>query len=416
MSPEYTSTRRVGIEKINLYGGSLTLDLAELARARGLDPDRVVHDYMISRRSLNPLYEDSITMAVNAARPMLSSEDISDIGLLVVGTESATDFGKPISTNVHAALGLSPNVRNYETKHACYSGIAALDSAINWVASGLNHGRKALVIASDFSRTHLDSKEEFVMGGVAAALIVSETPRIIEFELEHRGSWTTDVYDTFRPSGRDEMGNGDLSLYTYMDAVEGAYKDYVRMIGTDVDFRRHFDYLVYHTPFAGMAFQAHRTLFNIDERHSKREVRADFDARVLESLHYSRQLGSTYSCSNFTGLCSLLVRYPDLTAGARIGFFAYGSGAIGEFYSGLLCAEACATVAAMNLDRSMQARRPVSVAEYEQIELARDSAVEQRDYSPDMSLPEDWYAERYAGKGYLVLKRVDNFRRIYEWS
>ena len=41
-----TSMNQVGIEKINLYGCSLYLKQAELARARGKDPEQVVKNYL----------------------------------------------------------------------------------------------------------------------------------------------------------------------------------------------------------------------------------------------------------------------------------------------------------------------------------------------------------------------------------
>ena len=121
-------------------------------------------------------------MGANAARPILTEEDKQSIGMIIVGTEGSVDFGKPISTNIQRALGLPNTVRSYETKHACYSGVAALDTAVNWIASGLNKGKKALVIAADFSRMHLNKDHEFVLGGSAAAVLVSETPAIVVFE------------------------------------------------------------------------------------------------------------------------------------------------------------------------------------------------------------------------------------------
>ena len=150
----------IGIESLNIYGSSMKVDQRKLAEARGKDPQKVVDDFLIDTRSLIPLWEDAVTMGANAAKPLMEDIDPDSIGMLIVGTEGSVDFGKPISTNIMGALGLSGNVRNYETKHACYSGVAAIDTAVNWLASGLNGGRKALVISTDFSREHLNTKEE----------------------------------------------------------------------------------------------------------------------------------------------------------------------------------------------------------------------------------------------------------------
>jgi hydroxymethylglutaryl-CoA synthase len=359
-------------------------------------------------------------MGANAARRMLTPEDRESIGMLIVGTEGGVDFGKPMSTNLHGALGLSTNVRNYETKHACYSGVAALDTAVNWLAAGLNHGKKALVIATDFSRAHMHLKEEFVMGGVAAAALVSTDPKVIEFELEKKGTWTTDVYDTFRPSARHEVGNNEVSLFSYMDGLEGSFKNYAEIVrgltGELVDYEDYFRHVVFHTPFAGITFQAHRTLSNLKERKKRQVLNESFTRRIVPTLRFSRRLGSTYGASNFVGICSLIKSVDDLKAGDRIGLYAYGSGAIGEFYSALVCPEARSAVDAMDIDAALDRRRQVSVEEYECIERERETYTERATFEPDFELLGDWYDEFYRGKGYLVLRRVKDFYRTYEWS
>jgi hydroxymethylglutaryl-CoA synthase len=394
--------------------------MQELAQARGADPNDAVNVYMIKHRSLNPPWEDAVTMGANAARKMLTEEDRKSIGMLIVGTEGGVDFGKPMSTNILGALGLPTSVRNYETKHACYSGVAALDTAVNWLAAGLNHGKKALVIATDFSRAHLGLREEFVMGGVGAAVLVSTEPKVLEFELQKKGIWTTDVYDTFRPSARHEVGNNEVSLFSYMDALEGSFKDYAAVVkaltGEHVDYETYFKYVIFHTPFAGITFQAHRTLSNLTERRKKHVLKESFDRRVVPTLRYSRRLGSTYGASNFAGICSLIKSADDLRAGDRIGLFAYGSGAIGEFYSGTVCPEARAVVDALAIDEALDSRRQVSVEQYERIERVRETYTESPNVEPDFAMLGDWYDSFYRGKGYLVLRRVADFYRTYEWS
>ncbi len=408
--------KKIGIEKLNLYGSSLFLDQVKLAQARGYDPEKVVKDFLINSRTVIPPFEDTVTLGANAASPLLDSIDKDSIGMLIVGTESSVDFGKPISTNIMGALGLGPNVRNYETKHACYSGVAALDTAVNWVTSGLNRGRKALVVSTDFSRMHLNDRVEFVLGGVGAALIVGEEPRVVEYDVENRGTWSTDVYDTFRPSARDEVGNNEVSLFSYMDALEGAYTDYCRLADQTTSFDDSFDYLVYHTPCAGMAFQAHRALTNLSGRKPKAEIQQSFEAKVLPCLNYSRRVGSTYAASNFAGLASLATQKDVAKPGARLGFFAYGSGAIGEFYSGTLCEAAQETVNSMDIDGHLDSRREVSVSEYEDIEKIREQHIENPDFTPDRSYPEGLFDSLYKGKNRLVLSGVKDFYRTYEWS
>ncbi len=408
--------KRVGIEKLSLYASTLCLDMKDLARARGQDPEKVVSDFLIDRRTLLPPWEDTVTFGANAAGKIIAEEDRNDIGLLVVGTESSVDFGKPISTNIHRALKLGANVRNFETKHACYSGVSALDTAVNYVASGLNHGKKALVVATDFSRMHLGLKEEFVMGGVAAAVLVSDDPQMIEFEAQRKGTWTLDTYDTFRPSARHEVGNNEVSLYSYLDALEGSFKHYAENSGVAVDFDKDFRFIAYHTPFAGMAFQAHRTLTNIFSPKPKADLKADFERRVMPCLKYSRQIGSTYGSSNFAGALSILTGVSPFAENDRIGFYAYGSGAIGEFYSGLIMKDAAARAKAIGLDEELAARIVLPVKEYEALEKLRDTYTENPTFTPDRTALADLYRTHYEGKGRLILTGVKDFYRTYDWS
>ena len=406
----------IGIERLNIYGSSMALSQRKLAEARGKDPQKVVDDFLIDTRSLNPLWEDTVTMGANAAKPIMEDIDPDSIGMLIVGTEGSVDFGKPISTNIIGALGLSRNIRNYETKHACYSGIAAIDTAVNWIAAGLSGGRKALVISSDFSREHLNTKEEFVMGGVAAAVLLSETPKILDLEIHRKGTWSADIYDTFRPSALAEVGNNEVSLYSYMDALEGSWEDYVKWAGSETGFDDDHQWLSYHTPFPGMAFQAHRTLCNVNAPRKKAEVKEDFANRVMPALRFSKRLGSTYGSSNMVGTAALLSGDSDVKEGDRVGLYAYGSGAIGEFWSAKVIGGAREAMKSMGIEAHLDARRDVTIEEYETVELTRKDSIEVPEYTPDRSFPSGLWDSNYEGKGLLTLEKIENYIRTYAWS
>src|SRR5688500_10479350 len=115
-----------GIEKIQLYAPRFTADAVALAESCGRNRADVERNVMVQQRAVIPAYEDAVTLAVNAARRLLAGEDRGDIELLIVNTESAVDFSKPVSTWVHRYCELDPHCRNFEVKHACYGGVAAL--------------------------------------------------------------------------------------------------------------------------------------------------------------------------------------------------------------------------------------------------------------------------------------------------
>ena len=64
-------TVRVGIEKLRVYPASCSLDIGDLCKARGMDVERTLSDLMVEQRAVNPPWEDAVTLAVNAAHPLL---------------------------------------------------------------------------------------------------------------------------------------------------------------------------------------------------------------------------------------------------------------------------------------------------------------------------------------------------------
>jgi hydroxymethylglutaryl-CoA synthase len=414
----------VGIERLDLYAGRWALSIEELVRARGGDLDYVRNRVMSERRSVYPVYEDAVTLAVNAARRLLAGTRVDDIEMLVVGTESAVDFGKPISGWVHRLCGLSPNCRSFEVKHACYGGTAALQTAASWVASGVRPGKKALVISTDLSRpphsgrVHLTQtvgthSPEFILGGCAVAAIVGDEPAVLELERERAGYWTQEIADTFRPTSRDEEGNQIESLCSYLDALDGAYDHFETVVGS-VDYDAMFKKHIYHVPFPAMAREAHGALlgrFGAD----KAALRASFAAKVEDGLHFAKQIGTSYGASTFVCLLGLLQGNAGVEAGDRISVFAYGSGCQGELYSAVIGTGAHARVQEQRVQAHLDDRAQISVELYDRNEEGRDAIVDQRDFTPERTLG-DLYERTYAGRGLLVLEAINGFRREYAWS
>ena len=114
----------IGIEKIRVYPTALQLNLDRLAEARGYDVAYMHKELMVERRGVNPPWEDPVTMAVNAAKPMLTPEDIASIGLLIVASETSLDQEKALSSWVLQHLGLPNHCRHFEIKIACYAGVS----------------------------------------------------------------------------------------------------------------------------------------------------------------------------------------------------------------------------------------------------------------------------------------------------
>src|SRR5690606_9572173 len=362
---------------------------------------------------------DPVTMAVNAARGLLDGEDPEQVEMIVVGTESSVDFGKPISTWVQRLAEVGPHCRNFETKHACYGGTGALMTAAHWIASGHNRGKKALVVCADQSRIHLGKPWEFVLGAAATAMLISDKPDFLEFELDNHGYWTNEISDTYRPTSRDEVGHADTSLFGYLEAVEGACEHFMRVSG-EPDYDRNFARHVYHVPFGAMTYRAHRAVVRrwVPEL-GKKEVQAHFERKSKPGLRYNRRFGGTYTSATFLALMGTIAAAADgneLRPGDRVSVFSYGSGSCSEFYPVRVGERAKEIVAQARLDEQLDARRKVTVPEYEAIEQLRASYVEGRDYETDKSGPTGHYQEVYAGRGLCVLDGVSGWERRYRLS
>jgi hydroxymethylglutaryl-CoA synthase len=414
---------RVGIEKIDLYGGRARMRIGELAAARGGTLDELTRRQLVpyETRAILPPYEDSVTMAVNAAERLLSDEDRADVELVVVATESAVDFGKPISTWVQRFCRLPAHSRGFEVKHMCYGGTAALRVASSWVLSNVRPGKKALVINSDLSRTrnHVQTEDddlgELMAGGSAVAMLVSADPAVLELEPEKAGYWTHEISDALRPNSRTEIITGTTSFYSYLDALEETYDRYEQIVG-EIDLESYFDRHIFHAPFPGMTVIAHRTLLNRAGIDDPAAIDASYRARVADSTHFIRRIGSAYGGSTFICLLGMLQAGADLAGGERFSVFAYGSGCQAEFYSGLAGPTAQAQVRALGIDEHLNSRLELSVGQYDQIEKACESNIDEPSCQPLTQDAGDLYARRYDGQRLLVLDEVRDWYRSYRWS
>ncbi len=407
---------RVGIEKIRVYPSSMALPMPALCAARGHDPSDIADVMMIDERSVNPPWEDPITLAVNAALPMLTEEDKESIELLIVASESGVDQEKPMSTWVQRYLGLTPKCRNVEIKHACYGGTAGLMLAAGSIASGVTRrGAKALVVCSDQSRMHLYKPWEYVKGCGAAAFVVSSDPKLFELELGKSGVHTNEVSDLTRPTSRVETGNSEVSLVSYIDGLNCALENYLERLGEPITYD-YFKKNIYHAPFGGMTLRATRMALKQFGSFKRSEADAIWAEKTKPSIAYVRRMGGTYAGSQFIQLTTLLDRSDDLAPGDRIGMFSYGSGSCAEWYSGLVGRDAKAVAQAAGLQDLLDQRYVCSVREYEDAERERTAYIDCGEFRPSTDGFGDLYEKQYRGKGRLVFRGIDEHYRKYDWS
>lgn len=406
----------VGIEKLSVYPCALSLDIASLCEARGADAANFCGRLFCEQRSVMGPFEDVITLGVNAAMPMLTDADRDAIRLLIVATESSPDQEKPVSSWIHHFLRLRSDCRNFEVKHACYGATGALQVAIGWLMSNVDPGAKALIINADHALIGVEGPQEPVLGAAGLALLVSNNPRIVQFDAGWNGVYAHEVADIFRPAPGVETGDADESLLSYLDAVEFTYDAYVARVGKAIDFDRFFAANVYHVPFGGLAQRAHFRLARREMGLSKAEAERHWEKKSKASLTYNRRTGGVYGAATFVALAGLIDATPSLATGDRVGIYSYGSGSCAEFYSATIGADAHGAVAEARIEEKLTHRRALTVKEYEDCERAVLAATCASDYTPPADLIPSLYESHYDGRQKLVFRGTHSYYREYAWS
>jgi polyketide biosynthesis 3-hydroxy-3-methylglutaryl-CoA synthase-like enzyme PksG len=425
MTMEEKSMITVGIESMNVFGGTAYLDVMQLARHRNLDTTRF-ENLLMKEKAVALPYEDPVTFAVNAAKPLidsLSDEEKDRIEMLICCTESGIDFGKSISTYVHEHLGLNRNCRMFELKQACYAGTAGFQMAVNFILSQVSPGAKALVIASDISRfITVDGSDVLTAdwsyaepsgGAGAVALLVSEKPHVFQVDVGANGYYGYEVMDTCRPAPDSEAGDADLSLLSYLDCCEQAYLEYQKRV-SGVDYRDTFQYLTFHTPFGGMVKGAHRTMMRKMVRAKPDEIEADFEKRVMPGLSYCQRVGNIMGATVFMSLASTIDN-ASFDSAKRIGCFSYGSGCCSEFYSGIVTGESQIRQRRYKIGSQLDERYQLTMDEYEAL-LKGNGAVRfgTRNVTSDLDFIPGAVAS-CKGKERLYLVEINEFHREYRW-
>lgn len=295
----------VGIDRINYYTPHTYLDMHTLADARGVDPMKYIQGIGQEKMAVMGPHEDIITMAAEAAAPIIDDKDAID--LIIFATESGVDYSKAAAIYLQHLLEIPNPVRVIELKQACYALTSGLHLARDFVKS--HPGKKALVVSSDIAWYGFETAGEVTQGAGAIAMVVSENPRLAQ--VNSGTPYTEDVPDFYRPNTSEvPIVDGKFSIDCYNRALKETFSGNT------------YQYIGFHMPFAKMADKANRIL----------EERAISDEALLCVKSFSKEIGNIYNGSLYLALIGILTHAKDLS-GETIGMFSYGSGSIGEFFT-----------------------------------------------------------------------------------
>jgi len=386
---------KVGIDTISFYTSHYALDLALLAKARSVDPEKFSVGLGQQVMAVSAPDEDIVTIGANAALRAIRDIDVSSIEMLLFATESGIDQSKAAGIYVHDLLGLPKRCRVIELKQACYSGTLALQLALPFLRQ--HPDKKVLLVASDIARYGLGTPGESSQGCGAVAMVLAANPRILAFDPEY-GVVTENVMDFWRPNYSDTaFVDGKYSSKLYLNMLEKSWKQYHELSGRD--FSDHA-YYCYHSPVPKLVEKAHQHLAKIS---GNSQLSAEKLYEHIEySLEYGRKTGNSYTASLYVGLTALLDLAKTNLAGERLGFYSYGSGCVAEYFSGTVQAGYQQVLDTDYHAKMLAERTYLTYGEYEKFFLFQ--------YPEDGS---DCKIPRYH-TGQFRLAAISDHKRIYE--
>lgn len=345
----------IGIDKINFYVPKFYVDMAKLAEARQVDPNKFLIGIGQTEMAVSPVNQDIVSMGANAAKDIITDEDKKKIGMVIVATESVIDSAKAAAVQVHRLLGIQPFARCFEMKEACYAATPAIQLAKDYLAN--RPEEKVLVIASDTARYGLQSGGEPTQGAGAVAMMISHNPSILQLN-DDAVAYTEDVYDFWRPTGHAyPLVDGALSKDAYIRSFQHSWNEYAKRENKSL---ADFESLCFHVPFTKMGKKALESIIDDADETTQERLRAGYE----DAVYYNRYVGNIYTGSLYLSLISLLENH-ELSSGQTIGLFSYGSGSVGEFFSANVVDGYQNHLDIESHQSALKQRQEVSVEDYE---------------------------------------------------
>lgn len=349
---------KIGIDKIGFFAPHLYLDMNKLAVERNVEPEKFTIGIGQEKMAVAPITQDPVTLAANAALEILSGEDKERIDFVIFGTESGIDNSKSAGVYVHNLLGINPYARTVEVKQACYGATAGIQMAKGHIA--LNPESKVLVLGSDIARYGLKTGGESTQGAGAVAMLISANPKIMTLE-NHSTYMTNDIMDFWRPVYSDKaFVDGKFSNEQYILFFQKVWEQYKEKSGLGL---ADFEAICCHLPYTKMGLKALRTIWDVGTEEDRERISENYKISTI----YNRNVGNIYTGSLYLSLLSLLELKEDLKAGSRIGLYSYGSGAVGEFFTGILEEDYRKFLHVDQHAKLLSSRQEVTVTEYEEI-------------------------------------------------
>ncbi|MBC7186182.1 MAG: hydroxymethylglutaryl-CoA synthase [Calditrichaeota bacterium] len=297
----------VGIVGYGAYVPRYRIRIEEIAKIWGADAPTYRRGLMLEEKSVPAPDQDTITMAVCAARHALARAGIDPkkIGAVYVGSESHPYAVKPSGTVVAEAIDATPDVHCADLEFACKAGSEAM-----FIALGLVAGQTveyALAVGADTSQGAPGDALEYSASAGAAAFVMGADNLVAEAEFTY--SYMTDTPDFWRREHQfyPKHAGRFTGEPAYFHTIVSAGRGLLAKSGLEP---KDFAYAVFHQPNGKFPLRVGKML--------------GFTPEQIKPGLLCPKIGNTYSASSPLGLTAVL---DSAKAGERIFMVSYGSGA-----------------------------------------------------------------------------------------
>ncbi|VVB54613.1 Hydroxymethylglutaryl-CoA synthase [uncultured archaeon] len=303
----------VGIVSYGAYIPRYRIRVEEIAKVWGANANSIIDGLMVFEKSVPDLDEDTITIAVEAARYAINRANINPekIGAVYTGSESHPYAVKPSRTVIAEAIGATPDLTVADFEFACKAGTAAIQTCMGMVETGMIE--LGMAIGSDVSQGAPGDALEYTAAAGGVAYIIGKKDQVANIESTY--SYTTDTPDFWRREGMPypEHGGRFTGEPGYFKHVSSAAEGLMKRMGTKPS---DYNYAIFHQPNGKFPTRVAKML--------------GFTSEQIKPGLVVPRLGNTYSGSCMMGLAATL----DIAkAGDRIFMTSFGSGAGSDAFS-----------------------------------------------------------------------------------
>jgi hydroxymethylglutaryl-CoA synthase len=300
---------KVGIIGFGSYVPRLRIKIEDIAQVYGKSAEQIIGSLGVKQKAVADRDEDTVTLAVEAARQALVRAKISPekLGVVLVGSESHPYAVKPTGSIVAQILGVGNDYLTADLEFACKAGTSAVIMIAAMIESGLIEA--GLAIGSDVAQSQPGDALEYTAGAGAGALILGNKKFKWLAELNRVSSLTSDTPDFWRREGEKYPAHAGrfTAEPAYFKHVIGSTQKFLEKTKTKIS---DYNHVVLHMPNAKFP---RRAAAKLGISHDQ-----------LTAGLVVPEIGNPYSGASMIGLNSVL---EHARPKQRVLVTSYGSGA-----------------------------------------------------------------------------------------